>query len=138
MKVFWYILIGLCGGVLGGMGMGGGTLLIPMLTLFMKVGQHAAQGINLIAFIPMSVAAIVIHTRNKLIEKKIILPILASAVLTSAAGAFLSLKTGVGELRLYFGIFLIAVGGAYLTAAIVKKVKSKKQKGTATPDERHI
>jgi uncharacterized membrane protein YfcA len=46
-----YILVGIIGGVLGGMGMGGGTLLIPMLGIFFGLEQHVAQAINLISFI---------------------------------------------------------------------------------------
>ena len=43
--MWWQFLIfGALGGVLGGMGMGGGTLLIPLLTLFTKTEQKEAQG----------------------------------------------------------------------------------------------
>ena len=64
----FYIFLGLCGlvsGILGGLGMGGGTLLIPLLTIFLSVSQIESQGINLIAFIPMSVIAIIIHAKNR-------------------------------------------------------------------------
>jgi uncharacterized membrane protein YfcA len=49
MSFFIYLLVGALGGVLGGMGMGGGTLLIPALTIFCEVEQHVAQAINLIS-----------------------------------------------------------------------------------------
>ena len=39
MNGLWYALSGLAAGVLAGMGMGGGTLLIPLLTLALGVGQ---------------------------------------------------------------------------------------------------
>ena len=38
--------------------MGGGTILILILTLFGNVEQHIAQATNLIFFIPTSIAAI--------------------------------------------------------------------------------
>ena len=47
-----FLLLALCGfagGLLGGMGMGGGTALIPLLTLA-GVPQAAAQGVNLLSF----------------------------------------------------------------------------------------
>ena len=50
----WEIVGGLIGGLVGGMGMGGGTLLIPILTLLAGFKQLEAQGINLISFIPIS------------------------------------------------------------------------------------
>ena len=49
-------LIGFAGGVLGGMGMGGGTALIPLLTLC-GVGQAEAQAVNLLAFAPTAAPA---------------------------------------------------------------------------------
>ena len=57
MRIFWFVVAGLVSGVLGGMGMGGGTILIPLLSIFYKIGQHTAQAINLISFIPMAIVA---------------------------------------------------------------------------------
>jgi uncharacterized membrane protein YfcA len=37
--VVWFIIAGLASGVVAGMGMGGGTLLIPILTLLLNVSQ---------------------------------------------------------------------------------------------------
>ena len=48
--VFLEIIIGILGGIIGGMGMGGGTLTIPLLTIFLNYEQLKAQGINLIRF----------------------------------------------------------------------------------------
>ena len=41
-----FIVFGIIGGLLGGMGMGGGTLLIPLLTLGLDVPQQTAQLLN--------------------------------------------------------------------------------------------
>ena len=46
-------IAGLVGGILGGMGMGGGTLLVPILTVFLSMAQKTSQFMNLVAFIPM-------------------------------------------------------------------------------------
>ena len=64
------ILVGLLGGIVGGMGMGGGTLTIPLLTIFLNYEQLQAQGINLIAFLPMAVIALIIHFKNKIVDFK--------------------------------------------------------------------
>jgi hypothetical protein len=110
MEIVWLILFGVIGGVLGGMGMGGGTLLIPLLTIFAGIEQQIAQGINLIAFVPMAVIALIIHTKNKLVNYKIGLPIVIAGVLSSVGGAFLANVTNSLSLRVYFGIFLIILG----------------------------
>ena len=48
-------LFGVISGIITAMGMGGGTILILLLTLFAGINQHNAQGINLIFFIPTSI-----------------------------------------------------------------------------------
>jgi len=70
MEIFLLILFGLIGGIFGGMGMGGGTLLIPLLTIFLAVNQKLAQGYNLIAFLIMAVFVLIIHIKNKMINLK--------------------------------------------------------------------
>ena len=77
MEILFLILFGFIGGVLGGMGMGGGTLLIPLLTIGLKLSQQNSQAIKLLAFLPMSIIALIIHTKNKLVNYKIAIPIAA-------------------------------------------------------------
>ena len=48
------ILIGLACGVLSGFGIGGGSLLMVYLTAWVSMAQTAAQGINLLYFLPTS------------------------------------------------------------------------------------
>ena len=90
MRYLWYVFAGLIGGILGGMGMGGGTLLIPLLTIFYSVNQHMAQAINLIGFIPMAIVALIIHIKNKLVKFDNVLIIIVSGAITCVAGCFLA------------------------------------------------
>lgn len=90
MKIFWYILVGVVGGVLGGMGMGGGTLLIPLLTIFISVKQHIAQSINLIAFIPMALVVLIIHIKNKYVKFKNSILIILSGLVFSFLGCYIA------------------------------------------------
>ena len=93
MEYVYFALAGLAGGLLGGMGMGGGTVLIPLLSIFMNVDQHAAQALNLISFLPMAVVALVI------------VPALLFAVL----GCFAAKNTEGELLGKLFGGFLAAL-----------------------------
>mgnify|MGYP005806576625 CR=1 FL=1 len=74
MKYVVLALIGLAGGILGGMGLGGGTLLIPLMTLLSDVPQKTAAAVNLIAFVPMAAIALAVHAKNGLIQKDAIAP----------------------------------------------------------------
>ncbi len=127
-KIVIFIIIGVAGGVIGGMGMGGGTLLIPLLTLFTGTDQHLAQAVNLIAFIPMSLVALVIHMKNKLVEFKHVLITAIPAVAASVAAALISKRVEGAALSVYFGIFLMALGVYQLVCAIIAFVKNKKKK----------
>jgi uncharacterized membrane protein YfcA len=127
MQIFLQIIIGLTAGLLGGMGMGGGTLLIPLLTVALGMNQHVAQGINLIAFIPMSVAALVIHIKNKLVGFRYLLTVALPAAIAGAAASYLVKFVGGKALNRYFGIFLAALGVYQLTAIIVDFLKNRKK-----------
>lgn len=127
MKIVWFIVIGIVGGVIGGMGMGGGTLLIPLLTLFTDTEQHVAQAINLIAFVPMSAAALWIHAKNKLLDAKYLLWVALPAVAASVPASLLSAKVSGARLGRYFGVFLIVLGVYQLVSLIVQKVRAQKQ-----------
>ncbi|MBQ9786036.1 MAG: TSUP family transporter, partial [Clostridia bacterium] len=86
----WYVLAGLGGGLVGGMGMGGGTLLIPIMTLFLGLDQHLSQAINLLVFIPTGILAVIIHAKNKLIDFKIFFWLIIPAVGSAVGFAFLA------------------------------------------------
>lgn len=57
------IIIGFLSGIISGMGIGGGTLLIPSLVLLIGLSQIQAQGVNLITFIPVAIIAISTHKK---------------------------------------------------------------------------
>ena len=107
MEIFLLILFGALSGVVGGMGMGGGTLLIPLLTIFLGISQIIAQGYNLIAFLPMSLIAIIIHLKNKLIKPKHLPLIIIFGVIFSVFGSLCANFVDKDILKICFGVFLI-------------------------------
>lgn len=129
MQFLWFILAGLISGVFAGMGMGGGTFLIPILTLFLGVDQRIAQGINLIVFLPMAVLVIIIYARKKLIDWKGWWLISLPACLICLLGVFLAFKMPVKILKLIFGAFIIVIGLIQIIVLIMSKAKKcNKQK----------
>ena len=107
MVIFLLILFGFIGGIFGGMGMGGGTMLIPLLTIFLNFSQKVSQGFNIFSFLFMAIFALIIHFKNKLIDIKSVIPIVLSGLLFSMGGAFLATLVDGKILKLIFGIFLI-------------------------------
>ena len=106
-KIILLAVSGIAAGVLGGMGMGGGTILIPLLTIFFNVGKKEAQAINLVAFIPMAIVSLAIHIKNKRVKKEGLLWIIVPAVLTSVGGGFAAQAVNGEVLKRIFGGFLL-------------------------------
>lgn len=109
MKWFLIALCGVAGGIFGGLGMGGGTLLIPMLVNFFDIEQKIAQSINLISFLPTSIVALIVHIKKKRVDFKGVLFIIIPALLSSIVGSLLAGRLGNDVLKKCFGFFLIAL-----------------------------
>lgn len=110
MSFIVFLAAGFFSGLLGGMGMGGGTVLIPALTLFAGVEQHVAQATNLIAFLPAAALGLSVHKKQGLVSLKGLAPACLSALAASVAGGFAAAALTGGFLRKLYGIFLIALG----------------------------
>lgn len=119
------ILMGLVSGIVSGTGMGGGTILIFLLTFIMGVEQHIAQATNLIFFIPTSIVAIIVNLRNKNIDMPLAIIISVFGILGAIIGANISINIDVKILKKCFGVFLaiIAINEIY---SIVKEYKKTK------------
>ena len=107
MTWLWYALAGFASGIISGMGIGGGAILIPALTIFLGMGQQEAQHINLLYFIPTAALALRVHFKNGNIEKKGLLPLILWGSITAVGGALIAVKIDAHLLRRGFAIFLL-------------------------------
>ena len=119
------IFIGLISGVVSGTGMGGGTILIFLLSYVMQIEQHIAQAANLIFFIPTSIVAIIVNLKNKNIDLKLGIIISIFGILGAIIGANISIHIDVLILKRSFGIFL-AIITIHEIYSIVKQYKKSK------------
>ena len=124
--MIWVIVIGIVSGMISGMGIGGGTILIPALLFLQDMNQQQAQGINLIYFIPTAVIALITHIKNKNIETKIVKSIAFTGLLGAAAGGFFAVRMDAELLRKFFGGFLFIMG----LSEVFHGVKQKTKKGS--------
>ena len=110
--VSWLIpfLCGLAAGTVSAWGVGGGTLLLLVMTLFLDVDQRTAQGINLLFFLPTAASALVCHARGGYLDKPTLKSAVPAAVLAALAGAWISTSVEVELLRRPFGVYLLASG----------------------------
>ncbi len=107
--IFMFI-VGILSGVISGLGIGGGTILIPALTIFMGMDQKVAQYLNLIYFIPTALIAVFVHLKNKNIEKNLLPSLIIFGVLGASVGSFIAINLGSDLLKKFFAIFLLVMG----------------------------
>lgn len=104
------LLAGTLTGILSGFGVGGGSLLLIYMTTFAGLEQTAAQGINLVYFLPAAAASLPAHFKNGYIEKAALLPAISAGLAGTALAAWAATSMDVEMLRKCFGGFLLLVG----------------------------
>lgn len=100
------IILGIISGIVTGLGLGGGTILIIGLTLFLDVEQRVAQSVNLLFFIPTAITAIIMNSKRKLIRWKVAIPVIIASIISACVGASLATAIDVKLLKKMFGVFL--------------------------------
>lgn len=121
MRFYLYLILGLLGGIPAGMGMGGGTVTIPLLVLVGGVPQKIAQSANLFAFLPMSFSSLAVHKKNGLLQFSGMLPIVLGALFSAVVGALLAAILPAQTLRKGFGLFLIVLAFFTFRSATTKQ-----------------
>ena len=121
-------MIGIICGIITGVGMGGGSILIVILTTFLQVEQHLAQASNLFFYIPTSIAALMVYLREKNIDTVMGQQLLFSVILGAFGGAFLTKYMDSNHLKRYFAVFVFLVGIVDLISIIRKMMKKKGSK----------
>ena len=126
------VLIGLISGIISGTGMGGGTILILLLSIFMGLDQHVAQATNLVFFVPTAIAAIFISLKKKIIDLRAGVVVIIVGVVGATIGAIISSKMDVNLLKKFFGIFLLIIAiyeiYSWYKMYIKKKIRHTKVK----------
>ena len=117
---------GVISGTVSGTGMGGGTILILILSVFIGIDQHVAQGANLIFFVPTSISAIITTFKEKLINWQIGIPVAISGIVGAIIGAKISINMDVNRLKRYFGVFLILIT-IYEIYSLIKTYKRERK-----------
>lgn len=115
------LLAGFGTGILSAWGVGGGTLLLLIMTLFFGVDHTAAQGINLLYFLPTAGVSLFFHRKNGLLDKAAIRQAVPAGLVAAAAAVWLATTVDVDILRKPFGIFLLFTGVMTLRQTKQKK-----------------
>ena len=107
-----FVLLGICAGILGGLlGIGSGTILVPMLVLLFYFEQKSAQGMALAVMVPMALVGALRYWKNPEIEMNgvVIGLIILGALAGVLAGTELMARLPGHILRKVFAVVLIIV-----------------------------
>ena len=122
------LLAGLFSGTAGAMGLGGGAVLIIHLALFTDNSQLKSQGINLLFFIPIALAAVTVYSLKKNIKWRLVLKTSVWGLAGSAAGLMVTGRIGGEITGKIFGGLLIIMGLLEIFGKKEKPLDKKEEK----------
>ncbi|MBI5415864.1 MAG: sulfite exporter TauE/SafE family protein [Candidatus Omnitrophica bacterium] len=112
MNVILYIVVGLLAGTLiGAFGIGGGTIMVPLLVLWFGLTQHQAQGTALAVILaPVFILAVMRYYAAGNVKVQMALFIACGFVVGALLGAHWIQGIPDATLKRAFGVFLILMG----------------------------
>jgi hypothetical protein len=114
------ILFGLFTGAAAGLlGVGGGIMMVPFLTLVASLPQHAAEATSLLVVLPTAIVASVVLHRRGVGNLWLAVRFGALGAAGGVVGALLALALPAHALRILFALFLGAVAIRLIRDAVV-------------------
>ena len=105
--VVFGVVVGVASGLLG---VGGGTLIVPFLTLAAGFSQHSAEATSLLVIHPTAIVGSLFLRRRGVGDLGLALRFGAVGAVGSVLGALLALALPADTLRIVFAVFVGAVG----------------------------
>ncbi|AKL97671.1 sulfite exporter TauE/SafE family protein [Endomicrobium proavitum] len=109
MEIITCIAIGVAGGILSGlMGVGGGIVLIPLMVIFLHMGQHQAQGTSL-AIIMLSFVSMFVYYKKGHVNLTVAALIGIGFIIGGLIGAHFATSIPEHALKKIFAVLMIVV-----------------------------
>jgi len=110
--VSWGDLVAIAGGLVAGflsgtIGIGGGLVFVPFMTIGFRIAQPLAQGTSLAAVIPTAVVGGITHLRRGNVRRDAAVLMGAGGVVGAAVGALIAVEVPSSILARIFGAFLL-------------------------------
>jgi uncharacterized membrane protein YfcA len=97
---------GLASGLLG---IGGGSVLVPIMTLVMRIPIHVTVATSMFIMIFTSISGVVQHFLSGNVRFEYALPLASGTVFGAQIGAYLSKRVSSRNLRRIFGVILVFI-----------------------------
>jgi uncharacterized protein len=110
--VSWGDLVAIAGGLVAGflsgtIGIGGGQVFVPFMTIGFRIAQPLAQGTSLAAVIPTAVVGGITHLRRGNVRRDAAIWMGVGGVVGAAVGALVAVEVPSTTLARIFGAFLL-------------------------------
>lgn len=110
-----YVLTGALGGVLGSMvGLGGGVLIVPVLTLFLGVPIHQAIAASVVAVVATSTTTAIRYVRDELSNIRLGMTLETATTVGAVLGGLTASALSREVLSGIFGVILMLMSGYLL------------------------
>ena len=104
----YYLIIGMIGGLMSGLlGIGGGTVMVPLMVLWLGSMQREAHALSLAAIIPISLVAVLVYGQAGKVDPLAAIALTIGAIFGARMGAGLLARTDERPLKFAFGFFLL-------------------------------
>ncbi len=126
--IILYAILGIIAGLLAGLlGIGGGIIIVPMLTYSFELLHfpqqyimHLALGTSMACILFTSISSAYSHHRHKNVLWKIVLSIAPSILLGTFLGSFIASRIPTKFLQIFFSLFLFFVSIQLITGKTPK------------------
>jgi uncharacterized protein len=124
----WHDVILIVGGfgagfLAGTIGIGGGTLFVPTMTIGVGVAQAVAQGTSLVAIVPTALVSTITHIREGNVLRQASIWMGGGGVFGAIVGALIAVEVPGSILARLWGAFLLFT--AYRLAAQALRAQGK-------------
>jgi uncharacterized membrane protein YfcA len=115
------------GGLTGMVGVGGGFMIVPALTLLVGLPMQGAVGTSLLIIAMNALAGLSGYSQQVALDWQLTGLVTAGAIFGSAVGGGLSAYVKPAALRKAFGIMVIGIAGYVLTQALTEQLLNSAQ-----------
>ena len=115
------------GGLTGMVGVGGGFMIVPALTLLVGLPMQGAVGTSLLIIAMNALAGLSGYSQHVALDWQLTGLVTAGAIFGSALGGGLSAYVKPAALRKAFGIMVIGIAGYVLTQALTEQLLNSAQ-----------
>jgi uncharacterized protein len=122
----WLIVIGVAVGIYSGiMGLGGGTIMIPILVLALGFGQHKAVATSLAVMIPpVTLPAVIRYWKDGHVDWQVAAWIAVGVLCGTPLGQMVAKHLSDTALKLVFGFVLVYIAGYTIFQTLGKQYRT--------------